>query len=416
MVPAPTQPSVPTQPPVPSGPPAKLFVGQVSNATTEEMLRSLFSQFGTVVDVVILTDRYTGQRKGCGFVTMSSRSEGDAAILGTNDKIKLDGARRELIVRYAQDKSNPNNNHATAEQKNEHKIYVGMLSRSTTEEEINTMFEPYGTITEVFLMRDHNGHSKGCAFIKYSTNEGAVKAIEALNEKIRDKDAPSNVQVRFAQTRQQKMQQTWQQQQQQQHQQHMFMYQQMMASMYAGMMPPMPMMGYPGHLDPYQAAQYPPPAAAPPSAYPAPAQPNAYPPTTAPHSAYPYPGYPPQTPQAPAYGSWGASNYAPAQKQKQQYGPPGCNLFIYNVPENYSDQDLTALFTSYGTVVSGNVQRDLTTGRTKGYGFVSYDNAVSAQAAIKALDGFQVGGKKLNVRLKSSGNNARNVSSRYTPY
>jgi RNA recognition motif-containing protein len=80
---------------------AKLFVGQVPNTTTEDDLRALFSTYGTVTEVLILTDRATGVRKGCGFVTMATRAEGDAAIAATNDLIKLDGARRELIVRYA---------------------------------------------------------------------------------------------------------------------------------------------------------------------------------------------------------------------------------------------------------------------------------------------------------------------------
>ena len=55
--------------------PAKLFVGQVPNSTDDVNLRNIFSQYGTVLDVLILTDRNTGQRKGCGFVTMSSKVE-----------------------------------------------------------------------------------------------------------------------------------------------------------------------------------------------------------------------------------------------------------------------------------------------------------------------------------------------------
>eukprot|EP00330_Aristerostoma_sp_ATCC50986_P008378 CAMPEP_0114596884 /NCGR_PEP_ID=MMETSP0125-20121206/19080_1 /TAXON_ID=485358 ORGANISM="Aristerostoma sp., Strain ATCC 50986" /NCGR_SAMPLE_ID=MMETSP0125 /ASSEMBLY_ACC=CAM_ASM_000245 /LENGTH=56 /DNA_ID=CAMNT_0001800713 /DNA_START=64 /DNA_END=234 /DNA_ORIENTATION=- len=45
---------------------------------------------------------------------------------------------------------------------------------------------------------------------------------------------------------------------------------------------------------------------------------------------------------------------------------------------------------------------DKATGRSKGFGFVSYDNAQSAQAAIASMNGYQCGSKKLKVQIKKS--------------
>jgi RNA recognition motif-containing protein len=58
----------------------KLYVGNLSFSTTDSDLSNLFSQAGTVESARIVTDRDTGQSRGFGFVEMSSRSEGEAAI------------------------------------------------------------------------------------------------------------------------------------------------------------------------------------------------------------------------------------------------------------------------------------------------------------------------------------------------
>jgi cold-inducible RNA-binding protein len=58
----------------------KLFVGNLPFSTVEDDLRDLFSQYGTVTDVFVATDRVSGRSRGFGFVTMGNEAEGQAAI------------------------------------------------------------------------------------------------------------------------------------------------------------------------------------------------------------------------------------------------------------------------------------------------------------------------------------------------
>ena len=62
-----------------------IYVGNLSYEVTEEELKEAFGAFGQVETVNIITDKYSGQSKGFGFVEMSAKAEGDAAIEGLND-------------------------------------------------------------------------------------------------------------------------------------------------------------------------------------------------------------------------------------------------------------------------------------------------------------------------------------------
>jgi len=77
---------------------SKLYVGNLSYNTTEDQLRTLFSQVGTVTSVTIIKDRDTGRSKGFGFVEMSTQAEAQKAIADLNGKT-VDG--RALRVNEA---------------------------------------------------------------------------------------------------------------------------------------------------------------------------------------------------------------------------------------------------------------------------------------------------------------------------
>ena len=78
-----------------------IFVGNLSYDATEQSVRSLFEQYGTVDRVNLITDRDTGRAKGFGFVEMSVNSEADQAIEGLNGR-ELGG--RALNVNVARPK------------------------------------------------------------------------------------------------------------------------------------------------------------------------------------------------------------------------------------------------------------------------------------------------------------------------
>jgi len=74
---------------------AKLFVGNLSFQATEEDLRELFAQAGTVETVRIITDQFTGRPRGFGFVEMTTKEEATKAVEMLNGRLFRD---RNLVV------------------------------------------------------------------------------------------------------------------------------------------------------------------------------------------------------------------------------------------------------------------------------------------------------------------------------
>lgn len=77
---------------------SKLYVGNLSYNTSEQELRDLFVQAGEIQEVILVTDRFTGQPKGFGFVQMVSQVDAEKAIRMFHDQ-ELDG--RRMIVNIA---------------------------------------------------------------------------------------------------------------------------------------------------------------------------------------------------------------------------------------------------------------------------------------------------------------------------
>lgn len=83
----------------------KLYVGNLSFETSNDTLQQLFAEAGTVESVAVIEDRDTGRSRGFGFVEMSSKEEGTAAIAQFNGR-EIDG--RALNVNEAKPRENRN--------------------------------------------------------------------------------------------------------------------------------------------------------------------------------------------------------------------------------------------------------------------------------------------------------------------
>ncbi|EKX54070.1 hypothetical protein GUITHDRAFT_53822, partial [Guillardia theta CCMP2712] len=75
------------------------------------------------------------------------------------------------------------------------------------------------------------------------------------------------------------------------------------------------------------------------------------------------------------------------------------NVYVGGLPPSYDDLDLRNLFKQFGEIVNCNVLKDKNTGLSRNFGFVHFTKPGDAYAAIQSMNGMQVDGKTLQVRL-----------------
>nr|XP_036670352.1 CUGBP Elav-like family member 4 isoform X2 [Drosophila suzukii] len=388
-----------------------------------------------------------------------------------NDKQSIAGMNRALQLKPAENES-----------RSEHldrKLFVGMLSKQQTEDDVRQIFHPFGTIEECTILRGPDGASKGCAFVKFGSQQEAQSAITNLHGSQTMPGASSSLVVKYADTEKERQIRRMQQMaghmnllnpfvfnqfspygayaqlpsppELQQQQQAALMAAAATAPGSAAYMNPMaalatqiphglngtgqppslpsPTMpnfnmgantpnGQPGGAAAAAAAA----AAAdgvftngiPQTAFPGHPLHLTIPPQGLPNGdaaalQHAFPGLPPFPGVAfPAvYGQFPQAlppplaAVAPTQREGCSIsGPEGCNLFIYHLPQEFGDAELMQMFLPFGNVISSKVFIDRATNQSKCFGFVSFDNPASAQAAIQAMNGFQIGMKRLKVQLK----------------
>lgn len=128
----------------------KMFVGQIPRDWTEVECRSLFEQFGELYSLNILKDKTTGTSRGCCFITFYSRKAALEAQNALHNIKTLPGMHHPIQMKPAD-----------SENRNERKLFVGMLSKKLNECDVKLMFAAYGNIEECSVLRDANNQSKG---------------------------------------------------------------------------------------------------------------------------------------------------------------------------------------------------------------------------------------------------------------
>ncbi|KAL8140359.1 hypothetical protein V2J09_006380 [Rumex salicifolius] len=177
----------------------KLFVGSVPKTATEEDIRPLFEEHGTVIEVTLIKDKRTGQQQAigpvmltrCCFVKYATSDEANRAIQFLHNQCTLPGGIGPIQVRYADGERERLGNV-------EYKLFVGSLNKHATEKEVEEMFVPYGLVEDVYLMRDDRRQSRGCGFVKFSQRDSAMAAINALNGIYTMRGCDQPLIVRFA--------------------------------------------------------------------------------------------------------------------------------------------------------------------------------------------------------------------------
>ncbi|XP_039147057.1 CUGBP Elav-like family member 2 isoform X2 [Drosophila simulans] len=435
----------------------KMFVGQIPKTWDETRLRQMFEQFGPVHTLNVLRDKVTSISRGCCFVTYYTRKAALRAQDALHNIKTLDGMHHPIQMKPAD-----------SENRNERKLFVGMLNKKYTEADVRQLFTGHGTIEECTVLRDQAGQSKGCAFVTFATKQNAIGAIKALHQSQTMEGCSAPLVVKFADTQKEKDQKKMQQI-------HAFCGINTPSGATAGAATPTinaatALIAAPpsaGRTNPSMAAAL---AAVPQvqqagSAATAPATlvplnstsalsasltPNllatnaahqgaaaaaaylgADPAAAAhlqlyqqlhgyglspahylpgpPNAADPYSSSLSGLTNGAAYGAASQPLTASALQAaaagvvgKQIEGPDGSNLFIYHLPQEFIDTDLASTFLPFGNVLSAKVFIDKQTNLSKCFGFVSYDNPHSANAAIQAMHGFQIGTKRLKVQLKRS--------------
>uniref|UniRef100_A0A8D3DXS8 Cugbp, Elav-like family member 2 n=1 Tax=Scophthalmus maximus TaxID=52904 RepID=A0A8D3DXS8_SCOMX len=416
----------------------KMFVGQIPRSWSEKELKELFEPYGAVYQINILRDRSQNppQSKGCCFVTFYTRKAALEAQNALHNIKTLTGMHHPIQMKPADsEKSNA---------VEDRKLFIGMVSKKCNENDIRVMFSAFGQIEECRILRGPDGLSRGCAFVTFSTRAMAQNAIKAMHQSQTMEGCSSPIVVKFADTQKDKEQRRLQQQLAQQ-------MQQLNSATTWGSLT-----GLGGLTPQYLAVRR---AAASPTtitsssiipycsmsalqlqnlatlaAAAAAAQNSASPSTANPLSSTAASlGALTSPAGSTASSNAGAMNSLTSLGTLQ--GLAGATVGLNNINAlagmaalngglggagltNGTAGTMDALTQAYSgiqqyaaaalpTLYSQSLLQQQGAAGSQKEGFVSYDNPVSAQAAIQAMNGFQIGMKRLKVQLKRSKNDSK---------
>ncbi|KAL9360289.1 hypothetical protein Peur_048412 [Populus x canadensis] len=177
---------------------AKLYIAPIPRTTTEENIRSLFEEHGSVVEVVLPRDKRTGQQQAYCFVKYATFEEADRAIRALHNQHTIPGEVAPFKVRYADGERERPVPRCSMVGGFVDKLYVGSINKLASKQEIEEIFSPYGHVEDVYIARDELKQSRGCAFVKFAHRDMALAAIKGLNGTLTMRGCDQPLIVRFA--------------------------------------------------------------------------------------------------------------------------------------------------------------------------------------------------------------------------
>ncbi|CAL5378917.1 unnamed protein product [Camellia sinensis] len=155
-----------------------LYVRNLSTSITEEDLKKIFGEFGTISSAAVMKDA-DGNSKCFGFVNFESADDAARAVESLNGQ-NIDN-NNEWYVAIAQKKSD---RELELKLQFENKLYIKNLDDCVGDDKLKELFSPFGIITSCKVMRGSNGISRESAFVAFSTSDEASRALLEMNDKI----------------------------------------------------------------------------------------------------------------------------------------------------------------------------------------------------------------------------------------
>lgn len=159
-----------------------VFVQQLAARLRTKELKEFFEKVGPVNEAQIVKDRISGRSKGVGYVEFKNEDSVTAALQLTGQKllgipviVQLTEAEKNRQVRNTETSGTHANSIPF------HRLYVGNIHFSITEQDLQNVFEPFGELEFVQLQKDDNGRSRGYGFVQFREADQAREALEKMN-------------------------------------------------------------------------------------------------------------------------------------------------------------------------------------------------------------------------------------------
>ncbi|KIW18977.1 hypothetical protein PV08_03266 [Exophiala spinifera] len=159
-----------------------VFVQQLAARLRTKELIQFFEKVGPVKEAQIVKDRVSGRSKGVGYVEFKDEDSVPLAIQMTGQKLlgipiiaQLTEAEKNRQARNPEASSSNHNSVPF------HRLYVGNIHFSITEQDLQNVFEPFGELEFVQLQKDDTGRSRGYGFVQFRDPNQAREALEKMN-------------------------------------------------------------------------------------------------------------------------------------------------------------------------------------------------------------------------------------------